>query len=108
MTEDDAFAFLKADNGGDCISYSGFCEALRQVCRCRYVFHRIMSLTIVHGNLITCIVWVFLQLKLIGHCSGLSDDELRELWEQTDIDKNGIVNYKEFKVSLSLSLSIKF
>ncbi|XVE58242.1 hypothetical protein DITRI_Ditri04bG0154400 [Diplodiscus trichospermus] len=31
LTEEDAFAFLKADNGGDYITYSGFCEALRQV-----------------------------------------------------------------------------
>ncbi|KAE8719677.1 Ovate family protein 5 [Hibiscus syriacus] len=30
LTEDDAFAFLKADNDGDYITYSGFCEALRQ------------------------------------------------------------------------------
>ena len=30
LTESDAFAFLKADNE-DCITYSGFCEALRQV-----------------------------------------------------------------------------
>ncbi|CAK9158265.1 unnamed protein product [Ilex paraguariensis] len=31
MTENDAFAFLKADNHGDYITYSGFCEALRQL-----------------------------------------------------------------------------
>lgn len=31
LTEDDAFAFLKADSDGDYITYSGFCEALRQV-----------------------------------------------------------------------------
>ncbi|XP_061364062.1 uncharacterized calcium-binding protein At1g02270-like isoform X2 [Gastrolobium bilobum] len=30
LTESDAFAFLKADNE-DCITYSGFCEALRQL-----------------------------------------------------------------------------
>ncbi|XP_022762805.1 uncharacterized calcium-binding protein At1g02270-like isoform X2 [Durio zibethinus] len=30
LTEDDAFAFLKADNDGDYITYLGFCEALRQ------------------------------------------------------------------------------
>ncbi|KAK8656153.1 hypothetical protein V6N13_108711 [Hibiscus sabdariffa] len=30
LTEDDAFAFLKADSDGDYITYSGFCEALRQ------------------------------------------------------------------------------
>ncbi|XP_055826889.1 uncharacterized calcium-binding protein At1g02270 isoform X1 [Solanum dulcamara] len=31
LTEKDAFAFLKADSGGDYITYSGFCEALRQL-----------------------------------------------------------------------------
>lgn len=31
LTETDAFAFLKADNDGDYITYSGFCEALEQV-----------------------------------------------------------------------------
>ncbi|KAF2299547.1 hypothetical protein GH714_032491 [Hevea brasiliensis] len=31
LTEEDAFAFLKADNDGDCITYYGFCEALRQL-----------------------------------------------------------------------------
>ncbi|XWS50248.1 hypothetical protein CRYUN_Cryun12cG0072100 [Craigia yunnanensis] len=31
LTEDDAFAFLKADNDGDYITYLGFCEALRQL-----------------------------------------------------------------------------
>ncbi|XP_041012727.1 uncharacterized calcium-binding protein At1g02270 isoform X2 [Juglans microcarpa x Juglans regia] len=29
LTENDAFAFLKADNHGDYITFSGFCEALR-------------------------------------------------------------------------------
>ncbi|EPS59498.1 hypothetical protein M569_15307, partial [Genlisea aurea] len=29
LTEDDAFAFLKADSGGDYVTFSGFCEALR-------------------------------------------------------------------------------
>ncbi|KAG2708702.1 hypothetical protein I3843_05G185900 [Carya illinoinensis] len=31
LTENDAFAFLKADNHGDYITFSGFCEALRQL-----------------------------------------------------------------------------
>ncbi|XP_011043744.1 PREDICTED: uncharacterized calcium-binding protein At1g02270-like isoform X3 [Populus euphratica] len=30
LTEEDAFAFLKADSDSDCITYSGFCEALQQ------------------------------------------------------------------------------
>lgn len=31
LTEHDAFAFLKADSHGDYITYSDFCEALRQL-----------------------------------------------------------------------------
>ncbi|KAJ6373493.1 hypothetical protein OIU78_029226 [Salix suchowensis] len=31
LTEEKAFALLKADNDSDCITYSGFCEALRQL-----------------------------------------------------------------------------
>ncbi|XP_073306760.1 uncharacterized calcium-binding protein At1g02270-like [Primulina huaijiensis] len=66
LTEDDAFAFLKADSHGDYITYSGFCEALR-------------------------------QLNLIGHCNGLSAEELKELWIRADIDGNGVLDYNEFK-----------
>ncbi|KAK4489801.1 hypothetical protein RD792_000442 [Penstemon davidsonii] len=65
LTGDDAFAFLKADSEGDYITYSGFCEALR-------------------------------QLNLIGR-NGLSAEEIQELWEQADIDGNGVLDYKEFK-----------
>ncbi|KAL6508251.1 hypothetical protein OROHE_021793 [Orobanche hederae] len=66
LTEDDAFAFLKAHSGGDYITYSGFCEALQ-------------------------------HLNLIGHRNGLSAEEIQELWEQADIDGNGVLDYKEFK-----------
>ncbi|XP_057507631.1 uncharacterized calcium-binding protein At1g02270-like isoform X2 [Actinidia eriantha] len=31
LTENDAFAFLKADSQGDYVTYAGFCEALRQL-----------------------------------------------------------------------------
>lgn len=31
LTEQDAFAFLKGDSDGDYITYTDFCEALRQV-----------------------------------------------------------------------------
>ncbi|PNX97254.1 putative calcium-binding protein [Trifolium pratense] len=64
VTESDAFTFLRADNE-DCITYSGFCEALR-------------------------------QLNLIGHNHGLSEEEIKELWVQADIDGNGVLDYKEF------------
>ncbi|KAK7317061.1 hypothetical protein RJT34_00979 [Clitoria ternatea] len=64
LTENDAFAFLKADNE-DCINYSGFCEALR-------------------------------QLNLTGHPYGLSDEEVKDLWLQADVDGKGVLDYKEF------------
>lgn len=38
LTEESAFAFLKVDSQGDYITYSGFCEALRQVCSIGYYF----------------------------------------------------------------------
>ena len=44
------------------------------------------------------VIWVSLQLNLIGHCNGLSDEEIQGLWVQTDMDGNGVVDYKEFKV----------
>ncbi|KAL3653705.1 hypothetical protein CASFOL_003386 [Castilleja foliolosa] len=66
LTEDEAFAFLKADSDGDYITYKGFCEALR-------------------------------HLNLVRHCNGLSAEEIQELWEQTDIDVNGVLAFKEFK-----------
>ncbi|XP_027335522.1 uncharacterized calcium-binding protein At1g02270-like isoform X6 [Abrus precatorius] len=64
LNESDAFAFLKADNE-DCITYSGFCEALR-------------------------------QLNLTGHCYGLTEEEIKDLWPQADVDGNGVLDYKEF------------
>ncbi|KAL7147250.1 hypothetical protein ABFS83_06G096100 [Erythranthe nasuta] len=66
VTEDDAFAFLKANSHGHYITYSGFYEAL-------------------------C------QLNLVGHSHGLSSEEIKELWEQVDIDGNGVLDYVEFK-----------
>ncbi|KAH9724477.1 EF-hand domain-containing protein [Citrus sinensis] len=75
LTETDAFAFLKADNDGDYITYSGFCEALEQASQC-------------------CVI---LQLNLTGHKHGLADEETKDLWVQADIDGNGVVDYKEFQ-----------
>ncbi|KAH9610933.1 hypothetical protein KSS87_015850, partial [Heliosperma pusillum] len=66
LTESDAFEFLKADSGGDCITYSGFCEALR-------------------------------QLNLTGHPYGLSEEEMKDLWIQADVDGNGVLDYNEFQ-----------
>ncbi|GAB2249651.1 hypothetical protein Droror1_Dr00013010 [Drosera rotundifolia] len=66
LTESDAFAFLKADSDDDYITYSGFCEALR-------------------------------QLNLAGHCYGLTEEEMKDLWIQADIDGNRVLDYKEFQ-----------
>ncbi|CAI0470193.1 unnamed protein product [Linum tenue] len=66
LNDSDAFAFLKADNPGDFITYSSFCEGLRQV-------------------------------HLIGLPYGLSYQETKDLWNQADIDGNGIIDYEEFK-----------
>ncbi|XVF51119.1 hypothetical protein PTKIN_Ptkin04bG0159000 [Pterospermum kingtungense] len=66
LTEEDAFAFLKADSDGDFITYSGFCEALR-------------------------------QFNITGHRHGLSVEETKDLWDQADIDGNGVVDHKEFQ-----------
>lgn len=43
----------------------------------------------------------FVQLNLIGHCYGLSDEETKELWFQADIDGNGVIDYKQFLVKYS-------
>ncbi|XP_074282323.1 putative calcium-binding protein At1g02270 [Silene latifolia] len=66
LTEIGAFAFLKADSGGDFITYSGFCEALR-------------------------------QLNLAGHRYGLSEEDMKDLWFQADIDGNGVLDFSEFQ-----------
>lgn len=47
------------------------------------------------------------QLNLIGHCNGLSSDEIKELWTQADIDGNGVLDHKEFKVDMILLLIMK-
>lgn len=66
LTESDAFAFLKADSDGDYITYSGFCEVLR-------------------------------QLHLTGHTHGITEEEIKDLWDQADIDGNGVLDYNEFQ-----------
>lgn len=42
---------------------------------------------------------MLLQLSLLGHCHGLSDEETKDLWVQADIDGNGVLDYKEFQVT---------
>ena len=94
LTENDAFAFLKADDDGDCITYSGFCKALRQVlCGVNERFRKTFMFCHLHEGFFRS-----LQLNLIGHCYGLSIQEIRDLWFQADIDRNGFLDYKEFQV----------
>lgn len=127
MTENDAFAFLKADSDGDYITYAGFCEALRQVllshefkhlstfCRCCahvernglnlprvfcYLYHH----SICEMMLNVCTLTP--QLNLIGHCYGLSAEEIKDLWLQADIDGNGVLDYSEFQVLMLNALEI--
>ncbi|KAK4403719.1 putative calcium-binding protein, partial [Sesamum angolense] len=38
-----------------------------------------------------------LKLNLVGHCHGLCNEEVKELWLQADVDRNGVIDYKEFK-----------
>lgn len=37
------------------------------------------------------------QLGLTGHPNGLNSGETKDLWNEADIDKNGVVDYKEFQ-----------
>lgn len=46
------------------------------------------------------------QLDLIGQNHGLNSEEIKELWEQADIDGNGVLDYEEFKVLMLLSLGL--
>lgn len=38
-----------------------------------------------------------MQLKLVGQVNGLSEEEIKDLWLQADVDGNGILDYKEFQ-----------
>ncbi|WOL07105.1 hypothetical protein Cni_G15842 [Canna indica] len=66
LTEENAFAFLKADSPGDYITYTGFCQALH-------------------------------QLGVTGNPDCLSPEDAKDLWNEADIDGNGIVDYEEFQ-----------
>lgn len=39
------------------------------------------------------------QVGLAGIPNGLSFEDTRDLWNQADIDGNGVVDYEEFKVT---------
>lgn len=45
-----------------------------------------------------------MQVNLIGLPFGLSFQETKDLWAQADINEDGIVDYEEFKVSLTAKL----
>ena len=36
---------------------------------------------------------------MVGHCYGLSDEETKDLWDQVDIEGNGVLDFKEFQVN---------
>ncbi|CAM8994331.1 unnamed protein product [Rhodiola kirilowii] len=37
------------------------------------------------------------QINLIGHPYGLSPEDVKELWKQADVDRNGVIDYDEFQ-----------
>ncbi|XP_027109932.1 uncharacterized calcium-binding protein At1g02270 [Coffea eugenioides] len=51
------------------------------------------------GDYITCTGFceALRQLKLVGHCYGLSIEETKDLWVQADIDGNGVLDFEEFE-----------
>lgn len=52
------------------------------------------------------IFFINVQLSLTGHCHGLSDEEIKDLWVQADVDGNGVLDYKKFLVMyLTLTLN---
>lgn len=94
MAENDAFALLKADNLGDFITHSSFCEALCQVL-CNGCFS--ISGIKFSGKIIS-LYSIVMQINLIEHPHGLSFQETEDLWIQADNDGNGIIDYEKFQV----------
>ncbi|XP_015576087.1 uncharacterized calcium-binding protein At1g02270 isoform X2 [Ricinus communis] len=85
LTEEDAFAFLKADKDGDCITYVGFCDALRQL---KLTGHR-------HGLCAEETKDLWLQADIDG--SGLLDyKEFQRIWNPASAEqKDEITNEDE-------------
>ncbi|XAR52119.1 hypothetical protein NMG60_11020028 [Bertholletia excelsa] len=99
LTENDAFAFLKADSCGNYITYSGFCEALRQL---NLIGHR-------HGLSVEEIkdLWVQADIDANGvidykefqqqiwnpHCSEQRDEMCEEVWEDLVHDTEEIIGF---------------
>lgn len=92
LAENDAFAFLRAENNGNYITYSAFCDALRQVL---IILLEIISLM---GLVKFSPFLNHLQVNLTGISHGLSFQETKDLWVQADTDGNGVLDYEEFKV----------
>ena len=38
------------------------------------------------------IFFINVQLSLTGHCHGLSDEEIKDLWVQANVDGNGVLD----------------
>ncbi|PPS18720.1 hypothetical protein GOBAR_AA01849 [Gossypium barbadense] len=94
LNEKDAFDFLRADNNGNYITYSDFCDALKQVFFIHFLDPIIMM------GVIKMKFSSFpnhLQLKLTSLSHGLSFQEMKNLWVQADVDGNGVLDYDEFK-----------
>ena len=103
MAENDAFAFLKADNSGNYITYSAFCDALRQV-----LFIHFLDIISIMGVVKFSPFLNHLQVNLTGLSHGLSFQEIKDLWVQADIDGNGVLDYEELKVCCIPNLCLFF
>ncbi|EOY23736.1 hypothetical protein QUC31_008415 [Theobroma cacao] len=101
LTEDDAFAFLKADNDGDYVTYPGFCEALRQL---NITGHR-------HGLSVEETKDLWVQADIDGN--GVVDykEFQQRIWKPTwseHRDSNESVDGKEQAIGFSVKNAVLF
>ncbi|KAB1205245.1 hypothetical protein CJ030_MR7G012119 [Morella rubra] len=109
LTEVDAFAFLKADNHGDYITYSCFCEALRQL---NLIGHR-------HGLSVeeTRELWVQVDRERNGVVD-YKEFQQRRIWnptgsEQSDESSNEVLDagskvFQEQTIGFSIKNAVLF
>ncbi|OMO97754.1 Endonuclease/exonuclease/phosphatase [Corchorus olitorius] len=102
LTAEDAFAFLKDDNDGDYITYSGFCEALRQL---NIIGHR-------HGLSVEETKDLWVQADIDGN--GVVDykEFKQRIWnpswsEQRDEHSNNEVQDGHYKKEQAIGFSVK-